>query len=240
MLRITSPPKLSLPANARLRDFPAAQLLPPPLRRPYLALVSGDLSGAEEQFSKVVETVPGYSAAYLGLGMIRLRQGDVEKAIELTNKAVLTNPRNADATHTLGNIKFDQGKMEETPDPPMTAAASPKPLDALLHECRKVIVGQPLLLNRLLVALLVPGHVLLEGLPGLAKTRTIKTLAAASHLGFRRIQFTPDLLPSDVVGTLVFDPRTLTFSPKKGPIFANLLRSTAAISCESASRSSSA
>jgi MoxR-like ATPase len=105
----------------------------------------------------------------------------------------------------------------------MPAAASPKPLDALLHECQKVIVGQPLLLHRLLVALLVPGHVLLEGLPGLAKTRTIKTLAAASHLGFRRIQFTPDLLPSDVVGTLVFDPRNLTFSPKKGPIFANLL-----------------
>ena len=105
----------------------------------------------------------------------------------------------------------------------MANAHPSKPLDALLQECRKVIVGQPLLLNRLLVALLVPGHVLLEGLPGLAKTRTIKTLASASHLAFRRIQFTPDLLPSDVVGTLVFDPRTLTFAPKKGPIFANLL-----------------
>jgi MoxR-like ATPase len=98
-----------------------------------------------------------------------------------------------------------------------------RPLDTLLHECRKVIVGQPHLLNRILVALLVPGHVLLEGLPGLAKTRTVKTLAAASHLHFRRVQFTPDLLPSDVVGTLVFDPRNLTFTPKKGPIFANLL-----------------
>ncbi len=97
------------------------------------------------------------------------------------------------------------------------------PLEALLHECRKVIVGQPLLLNRLVVALLCRGHVLLEGLPGLAKTRTIKTLAAASHLGFRRIQFTPDLLPSDVVGTLVFDPKALTFTPKKGPVFTNLL-----------------
>jgi MoxR-like ATPase len=97
------------------------------------------------------------------------------------------------------------------------------PLEALLHECRKVIVGQPLLLNRLLVALLCRGHVLLEGLPGLAKTRTIKTLAAGSHMSFHRIQFTPDLLPSDVVGTLVFDPRNLTFTPKKGPVFANLL-----------------
>jgi MoxR-like ATPase len=105
----------------------------------------------------------------------------------------------------------------------MTTAIQNKSLEALLHECRKVIVGQPLLLNRLLVALLCRGHVLLEGLPGLAKTRTIKTLAAASHMAFHRIQFTPDLLPSDVVGTLVFDPRGLTFTPKKGPIFANLL-----------------
>jgi MoxR-like ATPase len=112
--------------------------------------------------------------------------------------------------------------MEATPDQPMPASDS-QPLEALLQECRKVIVGQPQLLNRLLVALLVPGHVLLEGLPGLAKTRTIKTLAAASHMTFRRVQFTPDLLPSDVVGTLVFDPRSLTFSPRKGPVFANLL-----------------
>ena len=96
-------------------------------------------------------------------------------------------------------------------------------LEPLLAECRKVIVGQPQLLNRLLVALLCRGHVLLEGLPGLAKTRTIKTLASASHTSFRRIQFTPDLLPSDVVGTLVFDPKQLTFTPKKGPIFTNLL-----------------
>jgi len=96
-------------------------------------------------------------------------------------------------------------------------------LEPLLVECRKVIVGQPLLLNRLLVALLCRGHVLLEGLPGLAKTRTIKTLAAASHTAFRRIQFTPDLLPSDVVGTLIFDPKQLSFTPKRGPIFTNLL-----------------
>ena len=80
-----------------------------------------------------------------------------------------------------------------------------------------------MVLERLLVALLVPGHVLLEGLPGLAKTRTIKTLGAASRMAFRRIQFTPDLLPSDVVGTLVFDPRNLSFSPRIGPIFTNLL-----------------
>ena len=103
------------------------------------------------------------------------------------------------------------------------ASTSTHALEPLLAECRKVIVGQTLLLNRLLVALLCRGHVLLEGLPGLAKTRTIKTLASASHTSFRRIQFTPDLLPSDVVGTLIFDPKQLTFTPKRGPIFANLL-----------------
>jgi len=106
---------------------------------------------------------------------------------------------------------------------PTHATRPDRPLDPLLQECRKVIVGQDQLLHRLLVALLVPGHVLLEGLPGLAKTRTVRTLAAASHLQFRRVQFTPDLLPSDVVGTQVFDPRTLSFSPRKGPVFANLL-----------------
>ena len=103
------------------------------------------------------------------------------------------------------------------------AGVADRPFDALLRECRKVIVGQPQMLNRLMIALMVPGHVLLEGLPGLAKTRTVRTLAAASQLSFRRVQFTPDLLPSDVVGTLVFDPRSLSFSPRKGPVFANLL-----------------
>lgn len=105
----------------------------------------------------------------------------------------------------------------------MAHPSNQSPLQALLSECRKVIVGQPHLLNRLLIALLCRGHVLLEGLPGLAKTRTIKTLASATNLEFRRIQFTPDLLPSDVVGTLVFDPRNLSFTAKRGPIFANLL-----------------
>ncbi len=105
----------------------------------------------------------------------------------------------------------------------MPPTATVSPMEPLLVECRKVIVGQNHLLNRLVVALLCRGHVLLEGLPGLAKTRTIKTLAGASRMIFRRIQFTPDLLPSDVVGTLIFDPKNLTFMPKKGPVFANLL-----------------
>ena len=96
-------------------------------------------------------------------------------------------------------------------------------LEPLLAECRKVIVGQSRLLDRLLVALLCRGHVLLEGLPGLAKTRTVKTLAAASHLSFRRIQFTPDLLPGDITGSLIYDPVKGTYSTRKGPIFSNLV-----------------
>jgi len=96
-------------------------------------------------------------------------------------------------------------------------------VEKVIAECRKVIVGQENLLDRLMLALLCRGHVLLEGLPGLAKTRAVKTLAQATRLLFRRVQFTPDLLPSDVTGTLIYDPKNLTFTPRKGPIFANLL-----------------
>jgi MoxR-like ATPase len=96
-------------------------------------------------------------------------------------------------------------------------------VEKVISECRKVIVGQEGLLGRLVLALLCRGHVLLEGLPGLAKTRAVKTLGQATRLLFRRVQFTPDLLPSDVTGTLIYDPRNLTFTPRKGPIFANLL-----------------
>ena len=90
-------------------------------------------------------------------------------------------------------------------------------------EVRKVLVGQDELLSRLLIALLTGGHVLLEGVPGLAKTTAIKALAAAVHAKFQRIQFTPDLLPADLLGTLIYNPREGTFSTKKGPIFANLI-----------------
>jgi MoxR-like ATPase len=93
----------------------------------------------------------------------------------------------------------------------------------LRTEVRKIIVGQDALVHRLLVALLAGGHVLLEGLPGLAKTLVVRTLAQACALRFQRIQFTPDLLPADVIGTMVFNPRTLEFSVHKGPIFANLI-----------------
>ena len=96
-------------------------------------------------------------------------------------------------------------------------------VDELLAETSKVVVGQRLLLERLLLALLCDGHVLLEGLPGLAKTLTIKTLADVIHAQFQRIQFTPDLLPADLIGTLVYRPNTGDFVVKKGPIFANIV-----------------
>jgi MoxR-like ATPase len=96
-------------------------------------------------------------------------------------------------------------------------------VDELLAETSKVVVGQRVLLERLLLALLCDGHVLLEGLPGLAKTLTIKTLADVIHAQFQRIQFTPDLLPADLIGTMIFNPKTGDFTPKKGPIFTQLV-----------------
>jgi MoxR-like ATPase len=96
-------------------------------------------------------------------------------------------------------------------------------LGPLYTELERVIVGQRSMLDRLLVGLLAGGHVLLEGVPGLAKTLAVRTLAQGLRLSFSRIQFTPDLLPADVIGTQIFNPRTGEFTIKKGPIFANLV-----------------
>lgn len=96
-------------------------------------------------------------------------------------------------------------------------------LQDLLREIGKVIVGQQYLVERLLMALLADGHILIEGLPGLAKTMSVKTLSQAIDTRFQRIQFTPDLLPADVIGTLVYNPKDGTFTTKKGPIFANII-----------------
>jgi MoxR-like ATPase len=96
-------------------------------------------------------------------------------------------------------------------------------LDPLYTEVERVIVGQRKLLDRLLMGLFAGGHVLLEGVPGLAKTLMVRTLASALHLPFSRIQFTPDLLPADVVGTQIYQPRTGEFSVKRGPVFASLV-----------------
>ena len=94
---------------------------------------------------------------------------------------------------------------------------------ALQAEIRKIIIGQDRLVERTLVGLLADGHILLEGVPGLAKTLLVKTIGQAIQAGFSRIQFTPDLLPSDLIGTRIFNPRTGEFSVHKGPIFSNLI-----------------
>jgi MoxR-like ATPase len=96
-------------------------------------------------------------------------------------------------------------------------------VEEILNEASKVVVGQRVLLERLMLALLCEGHVLLEGLPGLAKTLTIKTIADIIHADFKRVQFTPDLLPADLVGTMIFNQKTGEFTAKKGPVFTNLL-----------------
>jgi len=96
-------------------------------------------------------------------------------------------------------------------------------VDLLTMEVGKVIVGQKTMVERLLIGLLANGHILLEGVPGLAKTMAVKTLAAAIQAKFQRIQFTPDLLPADLVGTLIYNQKESKFQTKKGPIFANFI-----------------
>jgi MoxR-like ATPase len=93
----------------------------------------------------------------------------------------------------------------------------------LRAEVSRAVIGQQTIVDRLIVALLIRGHVLVEGLPGLAKTLLVKTLASAIDATFKRVQFTPDLLPADITGTLIFDPAGRTFNPRFGPIFANLV-----------------
>jgi len=96
-------------------------------------------------------------------------------------------------------------------------------VDDILHEIRKVIVGQDYMVERLLVGLLSNGHILLEGVPGLAKTLTVRTLSKTIKTKFQRIQFTPDLLPADLIGTLIYSQKEGGFTTKKGPIFSNLI-----------------
>lgn len=93
----------------------------------------------------------------------------------------------------------------------------------LITEVRRIIVGQDYLINRLLIALFTNGHVLIEGVPGLAKTLTVRTLSAALSTEFQRIQFTPDLLPADLIGTQIYNPKTGDFAPRLGPIFSNII-----------------
>jgi MoxR-like ATPase len=102
-------------------------------------------------------------------------------------------------------------------------AAAHEIIASLRREVGRVVVGQHEIVDRLIIALLIRGHVLVEGLPGLAKTLLVKTLAAAIHGSFKRVQFTPDLLPADITGTLIFDPAGRSFNARFGPIFANLV-----------------
>jgi MoxR-like ATPase len=104
----------------------------------------------------------------------------------------------------------------------VVAAAKAK-MDKLRNEIAKVIIGQKTLIDRMVLALLVDGHLLLEGVPGVAKTLAVTTLAKASSCDFKRVQFTPDLLPADLVGTSVYNPKDGTFSVRKGPVFTNIL-----------------
>jgi MoxR-like ATPase len=96
-------------------------------------------------------------------------------------------------------------------------------IEQLLNEVHRVIVGQKYMIERLLIGLLTRGHILIEGVPGLAKTLAVKTMAAAIEAKFQRIQFTPDLLPADLIGTMIFNQKDSTFYPRKGPIFSNII-----------------
>ena len=127
------------------------------------------------------------------------------------------NPRNHNPPDTKGGMNRDieviQARIRETSGF----------VDRLLAEVGRVIVGQKTMVERLLIGLLADGHVLMEGVPGLAKTLTVRTLADAIRTSFQRIQFTPDLLPADLIGTLIYDPRETEFRTRKGPIFANVI-----------------
>ena len=110
----------------------------------------------------------------------------------------------------------------------MTTRAVKQQGDAVLtqsitREVAKRVVGQEQMVERLMIGLLTGGHILLEGVPGLAKTLAVRSVAECLRISFSRIQFTPDLLPADVIGTMVFDQRSQEFYPKKGPLFANLV-----------------
>jgi MoxR-like ATPase len=119
-------------------------------------------------------------------------------------------------------MTMDLGSPAPAPVPSGTSDVA-KPLEHVLYQVKKVIVGQDALLERMVVALLARGHLLVEGVPGLAKTMAIKTLAQVTGGVFKRIQFTPDLVPADIVGTRIYNQRAGEFQVALGPVFANLL-----------------
>ncbi len=125
-----------------------------------------------------------------------------------------------------GRFAVDPRKVDRMSIPsPYAPAEIPRAefLDLIVAEVHRRVVGQQYMIERLLIGLLTGGHVLFEGLPGLAKTLAVRTLAETIHASFQRIQFTPDLLPADVVGTTIYNNRTGEFVPHRGPIFANIV-----------------
>jgi MoxR-like ATPase len=119
-------------------------------------------------------------------------------------------------------VSRKQQRMDMTMDHSQTSN-NDRPMEEVLYEVKKIIVGQDMLLERLVVALLARGHILVEGVPGLAKTMAIKTLAASIGGQFQRIQFTPDLVPADLIGTRIYNQKTGEFNTSLGPVFTNLL-----------------
>lgn len=126
-------------------------------------------------------------------------------------------PENYDGEQSHQDVYGSIAKINEA------VRASAVWLDPFRRQMAKAVIGQSDLVERLLVGLLTGGHVLLEGLPGLAKTLSVKTLAMTIHSDFRRIQFTPDMLPADIIGTEIYNPRDTAFEIKKGPIFASII-----------------
>src|SRR5664279_932343 len=129
-----------------------------------------------------------------------------------------TSPAGPPACRRTDRNEGDRMPVDRDP-----SANATVPMERLLYEVKKVIVGQDHLLERMIVALLARGHLLVEGVPGLAKTMAIKTLALAIGGDFKRIQFTPDLVPADLVGTRIYNQKTGDFNTSLGPVFTNLL-----------------
>jgi MoxR-like ATPase len=125
--------------------------------------------------------------------------------------------------HNRKNPDFDFSMSINTSELTQQVQENRQWVEPLVNEVSRVVVGQKVLVHRLLIGLLSNGHVLLEGVPGLAKTLTVRTLANSIRTGFQRLQFTPDLLPADLIGTLIYNPRDGEFSTKLGPIFSNLI-----------------
>ena len=167
---------------------------------------------------------------------MKLLEKRAEQVRDIKDKQVFENARNMlldRKSHEAQNRIMQELAMRYRVAwniPRGNGAAQPAPnnvpsslLVRVRAEMARVIVGQEALIDRLLMALLCNNHVLIEGLPGLAKTLTVPTLARCLDATYHRIQFTPDLLPADVVGTMIYNPKTGDFSTKKGPIFANII-----------------